>query len=411
MHSETATLPAERYAGMPDRPAAPVMAAAQPVAPLRILFLIRSLGYGGAERQMVVLASGLRRRGHAVSVLTFYPGGELEPDLRAAGIRVRSLEKRGRWDVATFLARLHRAVREESPNVLHSYLVVPNIIAGATRPLFPGVRIVWGERASNMDLSHYDWLSRFSSRLAQMLSGVPDLLILNSRAGFEYAVTRGYPRRKMVVIPNGIDTDRFVPDVLAGQRVRDEWQVSRSERLIGLVGRLDPVKDHRTFLHAAAQLMQGRDDVRFVCVGDGDLRYAHQMQELAQGLGIAHRVSWVAARSDMPAVYNALDIACLSSASEGFPNVLAEAMSCGIPSVATDVGDSAWLLARPDLIAPAGDAPILAGRMRALLGFNAAEMATVGREARERIVAHFSVESLVSTTERALATMFGGIPA
>ena len=191
MPSPNGAVQTARYRAAPDRAPSPTSGGAAPASTLRIAFLIRSLGYGGAERQLVVLASALRARGHTVSVLTFYPGGELEPELRNAGVRVRSLEKRGRWDIATFLASLRRALREESPDVLHSYLVVPNIVAATIRPLFPGARVVWGERASNMDLSHYDWVSRFSSGLARRLCRVPDLLIVNSRAGFEYAVAGG----------------------------------------------------------------------------------------------------------------------------------------------------------------------------------------------------------------------------
>jgi glycosyltransferase involved in cell wall biosynthesis len=411
MRSPGSALPAAASGTVREWAPEPADTGARTVSPLRIVFLIRSLCYGGAERQLVVLAAALRARGHAVSVLTFYPNGELAPELRAADVRVRSLEKRGRWDIATFLTTLRRALREESPNVLHSYLVVPNIVAATIRSAIPGVRVVWGVRASNMDLSHYDWVSRFSSGLARRLCRVPDLHIVNSRAGFEYAVARGYPREKMVVIPNGIDTERFVPDAAAGRRVRDEWQVSATERLVGLVGRLDPVKDHRTFLSAAARVAQVRQDVRFVCVGDGEPRYRGEMHQLANTLGIGERVLWVGSRADMPAVYNALDIACLSSASEGFPNVLAEAMACGVPSVATDVGDSAWLLARPELIAPPGDSETLAARMQTLLRLDADAFRTVAREARERIVTHFSVQSLVSNTEQTLSGVLGRAPA
>lgn len=378
-----------------------------PASALRIVFLARSLGYGGAERQLGVLASGLQQRGHSVSVVTFYPGGELEPDLRSSGVRIRSLDKHGRWDVATFLARLHRVLREESPNVLHSYLGMANIIAGATRPLFPGVRVVWGERAANMDLSQYDWLSRFSTSLARVLSSTPDLVIVNSRAAFEYAARHGYPRAKMVVIPNGIDAERFTPDPAARRRVREEWQVG-TDRLVGLVARLDPVKDHRTFLSAAAHLAQDRRGVRFVCVGDGDAEYGRAMQRFASELGIADRVRWIPARPDMPAVYNALDIACVSSNSESFPNVLGEAMACGVPCVATNVGDVAWLLGRPASIAPVGDARGLADRVRSLLDLDAESIAAVAREERAHVVAHFSVASLVANTERALSSLFGG---
>lgn len=384
------------------------IAAPRSVNALRIVFLARSLGYGGAERQLSVLASGLGQRGHVVSVLTFYPGGELEPELRSSGVRIRSLDKRGRWDVAGFLANLHRALREESPNVLHSYLGMPNIVAGATRSLFPGMRVVWGERASNMDLSQYDWLARVSAVLARALSRTPDLVIVNSRAGFEYAAAHGYPRAKMIVIPNGIDAERFTPDAAAGRRVRDEWHVG-TERLVGLVARLDPVKGHRTFLGAAAQLAQDRSDVRFVCVGDGDPAYGRAMQRFAAELGIADRVSWVPGRPDMPAVYNALDVACLSSNSESFPNVLGEAMACGVPCVATNVGDVAWLLGRPASITTVGDAQGFADRIRSLLDLDVASSAAIAREQRERVVTHFSVPSLVSNTERALSSLFAGV--
>src|SRR5688572_8078711 len=266
----------------------------------------------------------------------FTPNGPLEADLRAAGVRVRSLDKRGRWDVTAFLTRLLSVIREERLEVLHGYLGVPNIVASVMRPALPRIKVVWGERASKMDLSHYDWLSRASSRLARTLSRFPDLIIVNSRAGFEHAVRSGYPRDHVVVIPNGIDTQRFAPDPVAGRRLRQEWHVGDDERLIGLVGRLDPVKDHRTFLTAAATLMTQHKNLRFACVGDGDQRYSRAMRDTARELGLGESITWAGARSDMTAVYNALDIACSSSESEGFPNVVGEAMACGIPCVVTD---------------------------------------------------------------------------
>ena len=237
---------------------------------MRIAFLVRSLGYGGAERQVVTLATAFRARGHSVTVIIFYPDGPLEAELHVAGVRVRVLGKRGRWDVASFLTRLHAVLREERPEVLHGYLAVPNIVATAVRPAFPGLKVVWGKRGSARDMSDYDWLSRFSGDLERALSRFPDLLITNSRAGLEHAVQMGYPHQKMVAIPNGIDTERFVPDPAARDRTRRGWNVKDGEWLIGLVGRLDPVKGHRTFLAAAALLAKERNDVRFVCVGDGN---------------------------------------------------------------------------------------------------------------------------------------------
>ncbi len=102
---------------------------------MKILILCRSLDVGGAERQIVELAKGLRQRGHEVSVAVFYGGGPLEADLGTAGIQMHDLRKTGRWDIAGFAARLLRLLRAERPDVLHSYLTLPNLLATATRPL------------------------------------------------------------------------------------------------------------------------------------------------------------------------------------------------------------------------------------------------------------------------------------
>src|SRR3569623_1069815 len=137
------------------------MSLPSPVHPLPkdILFLTRSLDRGGAERQLVVLAKGLARRGHAVAVAVFFGGGAYEAELAEDDVRVINLGKQGRWDILPFLNRLVRLLRKERPAVLHSYLGVPNILATIIKPLLPGIRIVWGVRDSHVDLSRYDWLS------------------------------------------------------------------------------------------------------------------------------------------------------------------------------------------------------------------------------------------------------------
>src|SRR5262249_13039612 len=147
--------------------------------------------------------------------------------------------------------------------------------------------------------------------------------------------SQGFPADRMIVIPNGIDTERFRVDLDARRRVRAEWCVGEEEKLVGLVGRIDPVKDHPTFLRAAALVRRERADVRFVCVGSGQETHAQALLELAEQLGLQGRVLWTGARHDMPSVYNALDILCSASFVEGFSNSIGEAMSCGVVSVVT----------------------------------------------------------------------------
>ena len=148
----------------------------------------------------------------------------------------------------------------------------------------------------------------------------------------------------MAVIPNGIDTSRFREMPGSGARLRALWGVRDDQILIGLVGRLDYMKDHPTFLRAAAKLTHHNDSVRFVCVGGGPISYAAQLKDLSSELGLHDRIVWAGDQDDMPSVYSALDLLVSSSSGEGFSNVIGEAMACGVPCVVTDVGDSALIV-------------------------------------------------------------------
>jgi len=371
---------------------------------MKIIFLIRSLDYGGAERQLVTLAKGLHGLGHSVVVAVFYPGGQMETDLNKAGVSVKSLEKKGRWDVMGFLWRLILLVRRENPDILHSYLTVPNIISVLLKPVFPSLKVVWGVRASDMDLSKYDTLSRLSYRLECLLSRFTDFILANSQAGFHYAVKHGFPKSKMDVIYNGIDTERFYPDAQARHRIRMEWGVHEGEKLIGIVGRLDPMKDHQTFLEAAAHLAKQRDDVRFVCIGDGPKEYCNKLQTLGNDLRLRKRLIWAGARKDMHDVYNALDIATSSSISEGFSNVIGEAMSCGIPCVVTDVGDSALLVGNAGVVVPPKNSYELASGWLYLLN-HPKEYLKLSVLSRERIICNFNLEVLYKKTSYRLTKL------
>lgn len=353
---------------------------------MRLAFVIRDLGHGGAQRQLALLAAGLQGAGHEVSVLHFY-GGAFESTLRAAGVRTVCVGKKSRWDLAGFFLRLVRAARAARPEVLHGYLAEGNLMALLLRPFCGSPKVAWGVRDSQTDAHLWGLLGRASFRLNCLLARFADLILCNSQAGRDYYAARSYPVARMHVVPNGIDTSRFQPPPDAATRK------AVGTRVFGLVGRLSPMKDHATFLRAAALV----PEARFVIVGSGDEAYAAEMRALAGRLGIAQRVSWMPAQENMPAVYAGFDCLINSSAfGEGFSNVIAEAMACGVPCIASDVGDSAWLVGRPEQVFPAGDHEALARRMRAF-DFDMAQ------DPRARIVAEFSVEALVRRTERLLA--------
>jgi glycosyltransferase involved in cell wall biosynthesis len=376
--------------------------------PRRILFIIRSLGVGGAERQLVLLASGLRARGWDVTVCTTYANGPLEPELARRGVRVVALGKAGRWDLMGPLRRLFRAVREASPDVIHGYMPTSNLLALLARRAHPAACVVWGVRASGLDWAQYDGLARRSFAATARLARRADLIIANSHEGARWHVQAGYPEQRVRVIPNGIDADWFAPDAAARARQRAAWDIGPGTLLIGLVGRIDPMKDHDTFLRAAALMRDEACDVRFVVVGDGDPALAARLRALAAELGIGAQVRWEPATLDPRDVYRALDV--LTSASrygEGFPNVVGEAMACGVACVVTRCGDAPHLVGETGMVVPPGDPDALAGAWRALA---AGDRSRLGMAARARVMEEFSVEQLVQRTEESLAALLAQNP-
>lgn len=368
----------------------------------RVVFVIRSLTIGGAGRQLIELAVGLVATGWSVEVVTFYPGGGLKPELDQRGIRVRDLAKGGRWDLTVF-PRLAKVLRRIDAPVVHAYSGEANLAVAVLRPLLKGSKVVWGIRASDLSRSRQDWLSGVVGGVNRLLARRADLIICNSQSGMRMRAAEGYPRDRLVVVPNGIDVRRFAPDPGQGAAVRGAWGVEAGETLIGLVGRLDPVKGHAVLMRAVASL-DTPSRAKLVFVGDGPDEYRAEMEAIARGLDLAPRLIWAGSRTDMPAVYSGLDLLVSASYGEGFPNAVAEAMACGVPCVVTDVGDSSELVGDTGWVCPPDDIDGLRAAITAALD-REDRLSEMGERARQRIVQRFDTDALVSQTASALVRL------
>ncbi len=285
---------------------------------MKIVFLTRSLTVGGAERQLVTLAKGLKEAGHAVSIIVYYAGGELEGEASMAMVPVRSPGKRGRWDLMGFGIRLTALLRHERPDVLFSFLPVSNILAILTRMFIPRTKVAWGIRSSDDSLNYRGKIDRFVGFFESKLSCFADIIIANSRSGKKFALARGFPRERCAVVPNGINVHRFFPDPKGRAKVRLELDLDEGVILLCLVDRLDPVKDLVNLIQAAAMMTLIHPEFRFLCVCDGSLKLKNALKQMAKEALSERKLIWLDTRHDMPEIYNAMDILVSASYNEGF---------------------------------------------------------------------------------------------
>ncbi len=370
-----------------------------------VLFVIRSLDRGGAERQILELLSGIDKGRFAVALVTLYDGGALFGEAESIeGLQLHSFGKQARWDLGP-VTKLCSLVRRLKPDIIHGYLEIPNCLCLAAGKLGQA-KVVWGVRGSdNREFNQYDRLGNCAFVLARRFSRFADLAIFNSQAGRDYYLSKGFAPNRAAVIPNGIDTDRFSFRDMGRARLRGQLGIADSHFLIGMAARLDKKKDHPTFLRAAALLAQERTDVTFACIGSGPPDYTADLRHMAQELGLEDRIWWAGAFDDMPAAYSAFDIATLSSAyGEGFPNVIGEAMACRRACVVTPSGDSAQVVGDTGIVVEPRNPEALAAGWREVLMSNS-ERARLGERARVRIVAEFGKHLLVRRTEQALAAL------
>lgn len=369
---------------------------------MKLVLLVRSLGMGGAERQLVLLARELSAC-HAVTVMTFYGGADHFDASSIGQAGLVRLDKRGRWDLAGFLRRYLAAVRNARPDVVYAFMGPASLVALTSRLGHARTRVVWGVRSSNVDLAHYGWFARRVRQLEAGLSRWADLIVSNSVAGMAQAQADGFAASRMIVVGNGIDTQTFQRIPGARAEVRRALGLPTQARLVGLLARIDPMKGHEVFLQAAARVASTMPNVHFVLGGDGPASLVAGLRQQADALGIGAIVHWLGRVDDVTRVYSALDVATSASLfGEGFSNAVGEAMACGIPCVVTDVGDSARIVGDTGVVVPPGDAGRLAAGMQQLLALPDDERTAWGECAAARIRDHHSVRTMVESTEAAL---------
>jgi glycosyltransferase involved in cell wall biosynthesis len=365
----------------------------------KMVHLISSLYVGGAETTLYKLLSQINRQGFEAAVVCMIESGPVGERILKLGVPVYSLGMRRGRPSPVGLWQLVRFLRQERPEILQTWLYHADLM-GMVAGKLAGVRtILWNVRACDMDMSQYRPLSAWTRRVCAWLSGWPAAVIVNSEAGRVFHARSGYRPRRWVLIPNGFDTRQFKPDPVARRDVRHELGLAEDDLLVGLVARFDPMKDHETFLRAAEQLIQTHPRTHFVMVGDNITRDNAVLSALIAQTQLGKQVHLLGRRSDVPRLMTALDIATCSSYSEGFPNVVGEAMACGVPCVVTNVGDTPRIVGGAGVVVPPKDPGAIADGWRRVIAMGTEGRQPLGQAARKRIEENYSLECVVRQYE------------
>ncbi len=361
---------------------------------MKIAHLITDLDRGGAEAMLAKLVRAQKPMNVHSVIISMTGFGVYGEELQREGFRVYDLGMRRGFPSPTAILRLMNILRIEKPDLLQTWLYHADLL-GLIASRITGIRpLCWNLRTSNMDMSHYSRLSQILPRLLAKLSSFPDAIIANSRAAQTRHNELGYIPKSCHVIPNGFDTTLFRPDDAFRQQVRNELGISQTTPVIGVIARFDPSKDYEGFLNAAITLAQSDKDVHFVLAGlnvDADNPVFLKTTQDA----LAGRVSLLGPRQDINRLMNAFDVFCLPSAfGESFPNVIGEAMACGVPCVATDVGDSSLIVCDTGRIVPPRDPAALAKALLDMLALPRDQRRAMGSKARQIIATVYSLDAI-----------------
>lgn len=336
-------------------------------------------------------------------VICLGPRGGVSDDLAAAGFEVHYFDLRKGPSALLGLAKLAALTRRIRPDVLQGWMYDGNLAATVAGAFFPAP-VYWSVHQALYALRYEKPVNRFIILASALVSGMARAIVYVSTVSVAQHARIGFSSRG-VVIPIGFDLEAFRPMSPELRRAtRESLGLEASRTWIGWVGRNQVIKDPGNFIAAACAVAAVRPEARFLMLGRGFGAPDSGWRARVREQGLEDRFTFRDETRDITSWIPALDILVSSSYSEGFPNVIGEAMSAGLPCVVTDVGDSAWLLGDTGKIIPPRDPEALARAMNELLALDEEARADLGARARARIRERFT---LATVAERYLALYEG----
>ncbi len=360
----------------------------------KVIHIITGLNTGGAESMLYKLLAYSKGQGIEHEVIGLIGRGHTADRIQALGIKVECLNMNRRSISFNGEKKLIRAIRSSSPDILQGWMYHGNL-ASTWANIRTGIPCCWNIRHSLYRLRDEPMTTAGVILLNGLFSRWAKVIVNNSRVSAGHHARFGYPLKRTRVIPNGFDTTLFSPNPAVYAQMRKELGVDGHQLLFGLIGRVHPMKDHPNFLDAAGIIARDVPNARFLMVGR-DVNMATPI--IADGIrrnALEGKVVMRGETQDVVPYMAALDCYVSSSFTEGFPNVVGEAMSTALPCVVTDAGDSAWVVDNADLVAPVRNASRLAQAALKIANMAPQARKELGDKNRARVIANFSIKAIV----------------
>ncbi len=368
----------------------------------KIVIIITGLSTGGAEMMLYKLLLGINRTVFEPVVIMLMDGGGLvRKNIETMGIPVHSLRMTHGLPTLNVILRLRRLIRQCRPHSIQGWMYHGNIAAWLAAKVSDNhPKVFWNIRHSLHDISYEKILTNFLIRLGRIFSKRVDAIIYNSIVSKEQHEKFGYDDAHSLVIPNGFDANLFCPDEKAKHSVRRELGIDDSIILVGLIGRYHLMKGHKDFIKATKIIVAHHANVRFLLAGRDIDSSNKTLAALIDEHGVQDYVFLLGERSDIPRLTAALDVSSSSSSfGEGFPNIIGEAMACGVPCVVTDVGDSRHVVGDTGRVVPPSNPQALAYGIIQLLDLPDRERKALGERSRRRLEENFTLDKIVHQYE------------
>lgn len=378
--------------------------------PRRLVHVITSLDRHGAQVMLYELLRATDPSRFRSAVISLSAPGPLQAAIEDLGVPVYSLGMSGGRPSPVGLMRLARRLRALRPDLVQTWMYHADLLGGLAARLMTSAPVVWGLHNSNLDPCTTKWTTRATVRACARLSRtVPRRILSCSQVAMRLHRDLGYDASRMVVIPNGFDLDAYRPDPGHYAAIRAELSIAPDATLVGMVARYHPQKDHRNFIAAAARVARHRPETWFVLAGEGVSDANQELGALIRATGVAERFRLLGPRTDIPRLTVAFDCAVTSAAfGEAFPLVIGEAMACGVPCVATNVGDSALMIGETGRLVPPGDPLALAAAIESVLSLPAEERRALGAAARHRIRTDYAMPAIAGRYQALYSELIAG---